>query len=77
MKTYQIKILNDTEQKSVENILHELVQKGTIEFNELTVPQEENAKPHAATEDQVDEIIEESEIGPYYSEAEAKDILKL
>ena len=77
MKTYQIKIMNDTEQESVENILRDLVQKGTIEFNEVTASQEENAKPHAATEDQIEEIIDESEIGPYYSEKEAKDILKL
>lgn len=77
MKTYQIKILNDTEQESVENILRDLSQKGAIEFSEITSSQEENAKPHAATEDQIEEIIDESEIGPYYSEKEAKDILKL
>ena len=76
MKTFQIKVLAETDQELVENILRDLANKGTIEFSEGNFSQENN-KPHAATEDQIDEIIDESEIGPYYSEKEAKDILKL
>jgi len=76
MKTYQIKILTETEQENVENLLNDLALKGTIEFDEITVPQDDQ-KSVPASEDQIEEIIDESEIGPYYSEKEAKDILNL
>lgn len=76
MKTYQIKILTETEIESVENILNELALKGAIEFHEITASGEDQ-KSVAASEDQIEEIIDESEIGPYYSEQEAKDILNL
>jgi len=76
MKTYQIKILTETEQENIENFLNDLALKGTIEFDEITVSQDDQ-KSVPASEDQVEEIIDESEIGPYYSEKEAKDILNL
>lgn len=71
MKTFQIKVLAETEQESVENLLRELAAKGAIEF------QENQDEPTPVTEDQVEEIIDEAELGPYYTEQEAKDILKL
>ncbi|WP_221393984.1 hypothetical protein [Dyadobacter sp. NIV53] len=77
MKTYQINILTETDQESVENILNELAQKGTIEFHEVSASQQTQNKSVPATEDQIEEIIDESEIGPYYSEKEAKNILNL
>ena len=76
MKTYQIKILTETEQENIENFLNDLALKGTIEFDEINVSQDDQ-KSVPASEDQVEEIIDESEIGPYYSEKEAKDILNL
>jgi len=76
MKTYQIKILTETEQENIENFLNDLALKGTIEFDEITISQDDQ-KSVPASEDQVEEIIDESEIGPYYSEKEAKDILNL
>ncbi|TDE18518.1 hypothetical protein [Dyadobacter psychrotolerans] len=74
MKTYQIKILSDADIELVHNLLNDLANKGTIEISEKNTDDEE-AEP--ASEDQVQEIIEESEIGPYYSEKEAKEILNL
>jgi len=76
MKTYQIKILADQDETTVLNILTDLANKGTIEFSEGSLQHTEN-KREEASEDQVQEIIEESELGPYYSEKEAKDILNL
>ena len=76
MKTYQIKILTETEQENIENFLSDLALKGTIEFDEITVSQDDQ-KSVPASEDQIEEIIDESEIGPYYTEKEAKDILNL
>ena len=72
MKTYQIKILADANQEMVTGILEDLSQKGFIEYTEEA---EEEAVP--ASEEQVQEIIEEAELGPYYSEKEAKEILNL
>ena len=76
MKTFQIKVLAQKDEVLVENLLKDLAQKGSIEFSENTQESAEE-KLHPASENQVQEIIDESEIGPYYSEKEAKDILNL
>lgn len=76
MKTYQIKVLADQDETTVSDILTDLANKGIIEFSAGSPQQAEN-KRQEASEDQVQEIIEESELGPYYSEKEAKDILNL
>ena len=76
MKTFQIKVLAQKDEALVENLLKDLARKGSIEFLE-NAPDSEDEKLHPATENQVQEIIDESEIGPYYSEKEAKDILNL
>ena len=75
MKTYQIKVLADSDIEMVQNLLSDLKQKGTIEFSEATLTETKEAEP--ASEDQVQEIIEEAELGPYYSDKEAKEILNL
>jgi hypothetical protein len=76
MKTFQIKILNDETEGHVRQLLAELESKGSIQLTESQwEPTPDRRKE--ATENQVQEIIEESELGPYYSEEEAKDILKL
>ena len=75
MKTYQIKVLADSDIEMVKNLLNDLVHKGTIEFSEAGIAETEEAEP--ASEEQIQEIIEESELGPYYSEKEAKEILNL
>ena len=76
MKIFQIKVLAQKDEVLVENLLKDLAQKGSIEFSENTQESAEE-KLHPASENQVQEIIDESEIGPYYSEKEAKDILNL
>ncbi|MCE7040649.1 hypothetical protein [Dyadobacter sp. CY312] len=76
MKTYQIKVLADRDETTVSDILTDLANKGIIEFS-AGAPQQTENKRQEASEDQVQEIIEESELGPYYSEKEAKDILNL
>lgn len=75
MKTYQITILADTEVENVTKLLSDLAKKGIIEFSEGNVS--EKNEPVNATEDLVQEIIDEAEIGPYYSDEEAKKILNL
>lgn len=69
MKTFQLTILKDNDE--VLRVLNELVAKQLIEFKETT------DDVVAPSEDQVQEIIDESELGPYYSEKDAKDILNL
>ena len=76
MKTFQVKVLTQKDEALVENLLKDLAQKGSIEFSE-NAPESADEKLHPASENQVQEIIDESEIGPYYSEKEAKDILNL
>jgi len=76
MKTFQVKILAEKDEASIENLLKDLAQKGAIEYSE-DESDSVDEKLHSATENQVQEIIDESEIGPYYSEKEAKDILNL
>ena len=75
MKTYQIKVLADSDIEMVQNLLNDLVHKGTIEFSEAGIAETEEAEP--ASEEQVQEIIEEAELGPYYTDKEAKEILNL
>ncbi len=74
MKTFLVKVLQDADQGMVTALLKKMAAEKTIEFQETTQGFDE-AEP--ATEDQIQEIIDESELGPYYSEKEAKDILNL
>ena len=76
MKTFHIEITSQSDEQEVTDILHDLQNKGLIKFNENT-GLEGDGKPVPATEDQVQEIIEEAELGPYYSDKEAKNILNL
>jgi acetolactate synthase regulatory subunit len=76
MKTYQIKILANQDEPTVLEVLTVLAKKGIIAFSESTSELQDNKRTEASA-DQVQEIIEESELGPYYSEKEAKDILNL
>ena len=76
MKTFHIEVANDSEEELITKILENLQQKGMIHFSEI--PEHESAaRPMRASEEQVHEIIDEAELGPYYSEKEAKDILNL
>ena len=76
MKTFQVKITRQSETEVIEKVLENLQLRGLIEFEEIN-----NAgrfdKTTPATEEQVQEIIDEAELAPYYSEKEAKDILNL
>ena len=76
MKTYRVKAVRDSEEELVLEILQNLQRKGTIVFEEVQVePASKATTP--ATEEQVQEIIDEAELIPYYSEQEAKKILHL
>ncbi|WP_149239960.1 hypothetical protein [Dyadobacter sp. 32] len=72
MKTFKINLVEDFKYDKLIAALQSLADEGIIVFEETN----EN-EPEPATEDQVQEIIEESELGPYYTEKEAKDILNL
>jgi hypothetical protein len=81
MKTYRVKAVRESEENLVLDILQNLQRKGTIVFEEEQPDgkregsRSKEATP--ATEEQVQEIIDEAELGPYYSEQEAKNILHL
>ena len=75
MKTLQVKILAVKDEEMVTTLLNDLVQKGVIEFFAVSDYQLNKSTP--VSEDQAQEIIEESEIGPYYSEQDAKNILNI
>ena len=75
MKMYQIEVVDEADTDLVWKILQTLEQRGLITVKSGTHAESEKATP--ATEEQVQEIIDEAELGPYYSEKEAKDILNL
>ena len=74
MKTFLVKVLAESDLKRFTELLQELSDQKVIEFREAD---SELGQPEEATEEQVQEIIDESEIGPYYSEDDAKKILHL
>ncbi|MCE6992410.1 hypothetical protein [Dyadobacter sp. CY323] len=76
MKTFQVKIIKQSESEVIEKVLQNLQLRGFITFEE-TNPSESSEETTPATEEQVQEIIGESELAPFYSEKEAKDILNL
>jgi hypothetical protein len=76
MKTYQVNILSENDEQTILDTLSILAEKGIITFSESTSTRAGNEFKEASG-NQVQEIIEESELGPYYTEKEAKDILKI
>ncbi|MCF0073327.1 hypothetical protein LZD49_22810 [Dyadobacter sp. CY261] len=76
MKTYRVKAVRESEEKLVSDILQNLQRKGTIVFEEEQ-PESRSKETTPATDEQVQEIIDEAELSPYYSEKEAKKILNL
>ncbi|SKB56474.1 hypothetical protein [Dyadobacter psychrophilus] len=76
MKTFHIEVTNESEEELITKILENLKQKGMIDFTEQH-QDSPNSKAVPASEEQVQEIIDEAELGPYYSEKEAKNILNL
>jgi hypothetical protein len=76
MKTFHVKAIKDSDDNLAEQILITLKNKGMIDFWEIN-PANNTEPAKAATEEQVQEIIDEAELGPFYSEKEAKDILDL
>ncbi|SDF00813.1 hypothetical protein SAMN04487996_108186 [Dyadobacter soli] len=80
MKTYRVKAVRESEEQLVLEVLQNLQRKGTIVFEEEQDGKQAWTSPKAATpatEEQVQEIIDEAELIPYYSEQEAKKILNL
>ena len=76
MKTFHIEVARESEEELITKILENLQQKGMIHFSE-TNHNENNDHLVPASDEQVQEIIDEAELGPYYSEKEAKNILNL
>jgi ribosomal protein S19E (S16A) len=76
MKTFHIEVARESEEELITKILENLEQKGMINFTESNGSQASN-EAVSASEEQVQEIIDEAELGPYYSEKEAKNILNL
>lgn len=76
MKTYRVKAVRESDEQLVSEILQNLQRKGTIVFEQERL---QNGAKEAtpATDEQVQEIIDEAELSPYYSEQEAKKILNL
>jgi len=77
MKTYRVKAIRESDQQLVFDVLQNLQRKGTIVFEEEQPDQARSKAPTPATEEQVQEIIDEAELMPYYTEQEAKKILHL
>lgn len=76
MKTFHVEVTNESEEELITKILESLQQKRMIKFSEAHASGgSSNSVP--ASEEQVQEIIDEAELGPYYSEKEAKNILNL
>lgn len=76
MKTYLVRTARQSDEELVLNILRSLERKGIIVLEEEGSPgSAKNSAP--ATEEQVQEIIDEAELGAYYSEEEARKILNL
>ena len=71
MRTFLLKIVSETDSNAVMRILNDLLVKKQIKLNVCA------KKSVAPSAEQVKELIEESELGPYYSEQEVKDILNL
>lgn len=71
MKTFQLTILTEKDSDNVMNVLNGLIVTGMINLTENS----DNAI--APNFDQVEEMIEESELSPYYSEEQVKNILHL
>jgi len=71
MKTSQITILTEKDADKVLNVLNGLGAAGMIKIIENAT----NTVPPSY--DQVEEMIDESELSPYYSEDEIKQILHL
>jgi hypothetical protein len=71
MKTFQINILSETDTDKVMTVLDSLVQAGMIEIKNY------NWTGIAPDNNQLEEIIDESELAPYYSPQEVRDILKM
>ena len=76
MKTFQLTVLMEKDTDKVMYVLSGLVVAGMISVIENI---EIDATPTgvAPTYDQVEEFIDESELSPYYSEQEVKNILHL
>ena len=71
MKTINITILDGQDSQKVMQLLQELQNKKLIQI------QDNESTPLILSHEQMEEIIDESELGPFYSEEEAKAILHL
>lgn len=71
MKILEITILKEQDSQKVMQLLQELQNKKLIQI------QDNESTPLILSHEQIEEIIDESELGPFYSEEEAKAILHL
>ncbi|WP_025762500.1 hypothetical protein [Dyadobacter tibetensis] len=71
MKTYQLIIPADRNENKVMQLLNGLVDENIIELQQI------NNYAKSANEEQVEEMIEEAALGPYYTDKEARRILNI
>ena len=71
MKTFQITISKEADLQKVMDVLQDLQNQKLIEIKENV------GFAVTPSYEQIEEMIDESELGPYYSEEEAKSILHL
>jgi hypothetical protein len=71
MKTFQITITSESDSKLVMDVLQDLQNRKLIEIKQ------DSQVSVLPSYEQIEEIIDESEIGPYYTQQEAKEILHL
>lgn len=73
MKTYQLKIIEMASEGAILKVLSEFAARGVIQWSELDASQ----TLKDPTEAQSQEIVEESELGPFYSNEETRNILHI
>ena len=71
MKTYQLIIPAERNEDKVMSLLNELVVQNAIELKQV------NNYAVSANEEQIEEMIEEAALGPYYTDKEARKILNI
>lgn len=76
MKTFKVTVIKDSEDELIQKVLETMERRGAITFEEVNQNQHPE-KTTPATDEQVQEIIDEAELAPYYSQKEAKEILNL
>jgi deoxyxylulose-5-phosphate synthase len=74
MKTFLIKVLSDSNNAMITSMLKKLASERVITFEEAVLS---GGTGSPISEEQGREMIDQAELGPYYTTQEAKKILKI